>query len=272
MGIYMTAAPIGRIIALASANSLLMPLFGGSWRMTLATYATVALVAGFIWLLIARDVTSDGKDESSKDKTPQSGVKVFQLLLRIRVVQIILIMSLGLFMLNHGLNNWLPEILREGGMSPAKAGVWSTVPIAVGIVALLVIPQIATPARRMPMLIGVFVLAGLSVLIIGTAGGWALFGGLVLQGAAGRGALPLIMITLMDSRRVGSHRMGAAGGLYFTFGEAGGVLGPLILGIVADLSGGFLGGIIFLAGLCVVLVFLAVVLGLAVREEQTSTS
>lgn len=271
MGIYMTASPVGRIIALATANSLLMPMFGASWRMTLVTYAVVSLVAGLLWLFIAQDVAPVVPEESRKDKTPVSGIKVFPMLLRIRVVQIVLIMSVGLFMINHGLNNWLPEILREGGMSPGTAGLWSTIPVAVGIVALLVIPQLATPARRMPMLFGVFVLAGLSVLVIGTAGGWPLFGGLVLQGAAGRGALPLLMITLMESRQVGSHRIGAAAGLYFTCGEVGGVLGPLLLGIVADLTGGFLGGMIFLAGLCAVLASLTVVLGHAIREQQTST-
>ena len=122
------------------------------------------------------------------------------------------------------------------------------------------------------MLMVIFVLAGVSVMIIGTAGGWPLFGGLVLQGAAARGALPIIMITLMESRQVGAHRMGAAGGLLFTCGEVGGVLGPLLLGIVADLSGGFFGGMIFLAGICAVLVSLTVVLRLAIREQNTPGS
>jgi MFS-type transporter involved in bile tolerance (Atg22 family) len=44
--------------------------------------------------------------------------------------------------------------------------------------------------------------------------------------------------------------MGAAGGMYFTAGEIGGVLGPLTIGTLADLSGGFAAGLYFLAALC----------------------
>jgi cyanate permease len=41
--------------------------------------------------------------------------------------------------------------------------------------------------------------------------------------------------------------MGAAGGLYFSFGEVGGVLGPVIIGIFRDLTGDFSIGLTILA-------------------------
>jgi MFS-type transporter involved in bile tolerance (Atg22 family) len=71
----------------------------------------------------------------------------------------------------------------------------------------------------------------------------------------------------MDAPRIGPQRMGAAGGLYFTAGEVGGVLGPLLLGIMADLTGGFREGLFTLAGLSVVLIFLAVRLGFTLRKQ-----
>jgi cyanate permease len=59
--------------------------------------------------------------------------------------------------------------------------------------------------------------------------------------------------------------MGAAGGLYFTAGEVGGVMGPLMRGILADQIGGFTSGLVILAGLCVFLMVLTVALGVALR-------
>ena len=43
---------------------------------------------------------------------------------RLRVVQIVLVMSVGIFFLNHGLSNWLPEILRAKGR---RMQAWSEV-------------------------------------------------------------------------------------------------------------------------------------------------
>ena len=52
---------------------------------------------------------------------------------------------------------------------------------------------------------------------------------------------------------VGSKKTGAAGGLYFTFGEIGGVLGPVLLGVSADIFNGFNAGIFLFSGICFIL-------------------
>ena len=80
------------------------------------------------------------------------------------------------------------------------------------------------------------------------------------------------MLTLMDAPQVGPQRMGAAAGLYFTAGEVGGVLGPLLVGIVADLTGGFLGGVLMLASVSFALAGLALVLGFALRSDSSDVS
>ena len=80
-----------------------------------------------------------------------------------------------------------------------------------------------------------------------------LVGTLILLGISSRGVMPIIMLTLISL--VGSEKTGAAGGLYFTAGEVGGVMGPILLGVSADLFSGFTPGLIFLSGLCVVLSF-----------------
>ena len=60
--------------------------------------------------------------------------------------------------------------------------------------------------------------------------------------------------------------MGAAGGLYFMVGEVGGVLGPLFLGVVADLSDGFLASLLMLTVMSVALAALSVRLGFLLRK------
>jgi nitrate/nitrite transporter NarK len=80
--------------------------------------------------------------------------------------------------------------------------------------------------------------------------------------------MPIIMLTLMEARQVGAQHMGAAGGLYFAAGEVGGVAGPVLVGVVADLTGGFLGGLLMLTGLCVALALLSTALRPALRTER----
>ena len=64
----------------------------------------------------------------------------------------VLAMSVAAFSLNHGINNWLPEILRLAGMSTEAAGYWAAIPVLCGVVGSLTIPRMALPSRRLPML------------------------------------------------------------------------------------------------------------------------
>ena len=265
IGLYMTGSPVGRVVAMTTANSILMPAFGWSWRLTLASYAGVALLAGLIWWALARDVRQPDVQAADSRGSLTTGLYVFPSLLRMRAVQIVLVLSAGSFFFRHGFNNWLPEILRAGGMTAAQAGFWAALPILVGIGATVIVPQLAKPSRRIPMLVGIFLASGAAAVIVGTASGAPLVFGLLLEGAAGIGVAPIIMLTLMDAPQVGAKHMGAAGGVYFAAGEVGGVLGPVLVGVVADMTGGFLGGLLMLAIVSVALAFVAVGLRTALR-------
>jgi cyanate permease len=223
---------------------------------------------GLVWFVLARDVQPSGEREQRPGTTLASSFKTFPVLLRIRVVQIVLAMSVGSFLFNHSLNNWLPEILRAGSMTAARASFWATVPMIVGIGATLVIPRLATPRRRLLLLVGMLCAAGASAVIVGTSTGGLLIVGLVLAGIAATGVMPIIMLVLMDAPQVGPQRMGAAGGLFFTAGEVGGVMGPLMLGVVTDLTGGFLGGLLMLMSSSVALALLVPWLGVALKHPK----
>ena len=124
-------------------------------------------------------------------------------------------------------------------MSAAQAGMWAAIPTAVGIVGALLIPRYATPQRRMRVLAALFVIAGIATLALHSSDGDFVSIGLVAQGIARSAMMPIAVLLLMDSKEVGAKHMGAAGGLFFTSAEIGGVLGPLTIGIVAERSGGF---------------------------------
>ncbi|MDA1226480.1 MAG: hypothetical protein O3A33_00780 [Chloroflexi bacterium] len=150
-------------------------------------------------------------------------------------------------------------------MTASKAGLWASPPVVIGMVATLIIPQLARPTIRLGLLMGIFVVAGLGALVIGFGQGQWLTLGLILQGVASRGVMPVILLILMDAKQISPQRMGAVGGLYFTVGEVGGVLGPLMLGVAADITGGFQDGIVLLAGLCFLLAVVSVALRPALK-------
>ena len=54
-------------------------------------------------------------------------------------VPILLAMAVAVFAYTHGLNAWLPELLRRGGLGLVEAGYWASFPTLVGIAASLVI-------------------------------------------------------------------------------------------------------------------------------------
>ena len=256
MGIYITGPALGGISALSLTNSVVMPLAGGSWRTTLLAYAAFALGCGIAWLAIGAHGASRSVERrvAAEPKSPQR--PVFAGLLRLRAVRIVLLMSICIFFFNHTLNNWLPEILRSGGMDARSAGFWASIPTVVGIACSLVIPRLAIPSRRLAILFSLFVCAALAPLLIQGGTGAVLVAGLGLQGIARGSMMTIAILVLMETPDVGPRHMGAAGGLFFSAAEIGGVLGPLTIGFLFDLAGGFAAGLYLLTAVSAALMVL----------------
>lgn len=248
IGIYMTGPYIGSALALASANSVFMPLFDQSWRATLAVFAAFVVVAMLIWIVFAREPAAP----TSTASRAAPGWKEFAVLLRIPLVRTVLAMTLIAFLFNHALNSWLPEILRAGGMDATAAGLWSALPTLVGIVAALTLPRLATPPRRVDMLTMFYVSMLISSLLLAFTGIIGTVIALVLFGLA-RIVSVVMTLILLEAPGVDTRNTATAAGLYFTAGEIGGVLGPTILGVVADLSGDFTMPLVVMAATTVAL-------------------
>jgi cyanate permease len=250
MGLYNVGQAIGTIGALLLTSSVGLALAGGNWRLVLIFYGVVALLAALGWAFISNHAASRALETraAAEPRVPQT--RVFIELLRVRALRTILFLALGTFFFGHALSNWLPEILRAGGMDIARAGMWASIPVVIGIAGALVFPRFAIPTRRMKLLAFLFTAQMLAPLLIDEGAGATLAIGLMLQGIA-RGSLSIIVVlVLMELREVDSQRMGAAAGMYFTAGEIGGVLGPLSIGTLYDLTGGFSAGLYCLALLC----------------------
>ena len=148
-------------------------------------------------------------------------------------------MSIGIFFFNHGLNNWLPEIIRSKGLSFAEAGYWAAIPTTISIISALLIPRFATTERRV-LVMGLLILAaGLATTLLHTSPGFPLAFGLCLQGLARGAMMTVALLMLVEIPNVGPKRAGTAGGLFFTAAEIGGVAGPLVIGFLHDLTGDF---------------------------------
>ena len=246
IGIYDVGMRLGGLMALAATNSVVMPLAGYSWRLTFVYYGLLAVVIAFMWLLLARD-TRPAED------TGRTGIReVFAGLIQVRNVQILLVIGFFIFVVNHGLNNWLPKFLEAGGMSPAQAGFAASIPIVAGIPAVLVIPRLIPPRLRGRVLALFALMIAVILLMLVTTSGVPLYIVLVLFGIATAVFVPLILLILMETPEVSSRYMGSAGGMFFCIAELGGFAGPLILGAFVDVTGGFLAGVSLLAVLCLV--------------------
>ena len=262
MGIYITGPALGGISALALTNSVAMPLMDQNWRHVMFLYAGIGLAIGLIWLVINRHPQARALEHLAMAERGQGQWTVFRGLLGLPAVRAVLVMAVGAFFFNHGLNNWLPEILRRVGMTAAQAGYWSAIPTAVGILGSLLIPRLAIPARRRKILFALIVAAGISTLLLQHAGHALPLGlGLMLQGLARGSLMTVLMLSLVETPGVGSRHAGAAGGLFFSAAEIGGVLGPLTLGALSDLTGDFTAGLYLLTGVCCLLILLMARLG-----------
>ena len=272
MGIYMTAPTLGSMTGLSLTNSLFMPMFSGDWRSVLMLYAVFIISASIIWWLITAQKDSKSVEVSLAAEPRESQKDNFLRLIKIPAFQIVLVMSVGIFFFNHGLNNWLPEILRSKGLSATEAGYYASIPAAFAVIASLSIPRLATPNRRIWILFIMFSACGVSSLVLHSIDGTILPFALVLQGIARGCMMTLSILILLDIPQVGSKRAGVAGGMFFSAAEIGGVMGPVSIGMMSDWSGGFSSTLYMLTAVSVVLLILLTALWHQKAQNDSLTS
>ncbi|MEM7425203.1 MAG: MFS transporter [Pseudomonadota bacterium] len=268
MGLYITGPAIAGIIAYASSQGVLMPMFDGDWRSVLRVWAWAALAITAVWFLIyLRSVRA----ESGAGNSQSGGGFEYGLILRLlrsRNVALLLATGIGVLCIDHGLRNWIPEILRTAGWSAEQAGYLAVISVVFGVAGALAFPRLAVPKRRLSILRGLFACAAAGCLLLSTGAASAMIAGLVLTGLASGAMMTITILSLIEQRGIGAERAGLAGGMFFAFAEIGGVGGPVMIGVAKDATGVFPPALWLLAGLCVLLIGLT----LMVRTQEQAAS
>jgi predicted MFS family arabinose efflux permease len=100
------------------------------------------------------------------------------------------------------------------------------------------------------------VLTAVNIILVMKISGMSLYIGLAVLGFISAPFMALLLLILMDSPGVEPRHMGSAGGMFYCVAEIGGFAGPFFMGVLVDLTGTFMAGALFLAGLCIAIAVL----------------
>jgi cyanate permease len=244
--VYATGPLVGISLALATAARFVVPVTG-SWRGMSLIYGIVVLAVAVVWWLLAREAPSAEAGEGRAQAGETRGMGVLMELLRIRNVQVLLLLAIATFLLNHALTSWMPTLLEESGMSLAQAGSWVSAGTIVGILGLLLSAGFVRHGYRVPAMgvlltVGVVTTVGLALL-----SGPSLVGAVMVSGIVRTPMMPLLTLILMETPGIGARRIGASAGLFFAAAEIGGFGGPWVLGVLRDVTGDLTVGMLVLA-------------------------
>jgi cyanate permease len=252
-GIYITGAAAGIAMVLALTHPVFLPLAGG-WRQAHLIYGALAFAIAIAWLVFGRDNPDSTFDRRARKQNKEKG-SYLSVITQPAVWMVVAVGFAG-FLANHGVRNWLPEILEQAGMSREVAGLLGALPAITGIIGSIFVLRLATRgarARRIAIL-SLLVVTALAVLAIMSTSGPLLVLAIMVEGFCAGAFAPLMLNTLMEMPGVGARNTGAAAGLFFAVGELGGTAGPLMMGIAADLTNTFSAGLILVAATMVVMI------------------
>ena len=265
-GIYVVGRDTGAVFALATAASLVIALTG-SWRGIAIVYGVITLLVIALWVAFSKDLqpvppVHPGEGIERGDASENGGVMD---LLKIRDIQLVLVLGFVVFFMNHGLGAWLPTVLRESGMPLAESGRWVAAGIGLAMLSNFAVPSLARKGLRSRWLLVMLLGGALTTAGLACFSGTALIAMVLLGTVIRSPAMQVLTLVLMETPGVGAKRVGAAAGLFFAVAEIGGFTGPLTLGVVRDSSGGLTLGLWIIVAITAV----AAVLPLLIRERRS---
>jgi CP family cyanate transporter-like MFS transporter len=239
-GIYTAALCSGAAIA-AGTTELLRELFDQQWRPALAFWLVPAVIAFVAWWFQLSDKRLGVKSEKPRGKS----------IYRDRLAwQIALYMGLQ-SSLAYAVFGWLPTILQDRGISAVEAGLALSVSILAQVVSAVAAPLIASQMRdqrAMIFLVMLLVVASLAGCIYGPMDQMWLW--VVLLGL-GQGGSFSLALTLLAVRARDVEGAGRLSGMAQSLGYIMAAFGPLLVGVLRDLFGGWqaAGGFLIAIGL-----------------------
>ena len=261
-GIYAGGFFTGSVSAAFLTGAVLLPAFGDSWRGPLLVWGVLAGVALAIWLASLRfwsAPSSDARPAHSVDAAPPAGSTWSPW--RDRAIWITSWLFLGQGLFYYLLAAWLPSVYEDLGMSARQGALLFALFNLATFPAMVGLPALSDRAgSRRPVMLFAAVLtltAGLGLALAPDAGGWDIVWA-ILAGAGSSGIFGLTLVLPTDYAP--PSRTGAAAGMMLMIGYLGSATGPLIGGVVRDLTGSFSGALWVLPVISVSLVAGAIVL------------
>ncbi|MFI7426211.1 MFS transporter [Micromonospora sp. NPDC049836] len=232
-GAYTMALTVGTTVAAASAVPVAHAF--GSWRAGLGVWAGLAALAVLPWVPLAlRD------RRARRAATPVAAVATPA---RIRPGRTRLGWAMAIYfgaqsLSGYAIMGWLAQLFRDAGYSAQTAGLLLAGVTALGVPVALAMPAVAGRLRTLrPLVLGLTAFStaaylGLALAPHGPAPFW------VLLLALGQGAFPLILTTIGLRARTAEGTVALSAFAQST-GYLIAALGPLLVGILYEATGGW---------------------------------
>jgi len=216
-----------------------------SWRLSVGIWAVPAAVAAAVWLVLALRLPADHHAPaaaSTADVRPRIG--------RSSTVWGLVVLFAMMSLSNYAIITWVPAVLTDAGGSAALGGSMVALYSAWGVVAALVVPQLATRLANpfvVVVVCAVVLVAGYLGLLLSPLGGTVVW---VCALGVGVSTFPLCM-TLINRRTRTAQSASAVSGFVQGIGYGLACVGPVGLGLLREATGSWSVPLLVLAGTAV---------------------
>ncbi|MEW1584575.1 MFS transporter [Micromonospora vinacea] len=241
-GAYTMALTVGTTVAAASAVPIAHAF--GSWRAGLGVWAAMAAVAVLPWVPLALRARA-----AARRATPTAAVATP---VRVRPARTRLGWAMAVYfgaqsLSGYAIMGWLAQLFRDAGYQPESAGLLLAGVTALGVPIALLMPTLAGRLGTLrPLVLGLTTASALAYLGLALAPHGAALLWVALL-AIGQGAFPMILTAIGLRARTAEGTVALSAFAQST-GYVIAALGPLMVGILYEATGGWTAPIGFLLG------------------------
>ncbi|SDJ51012.1 CynX/NimT family MFS transporter [Salimicrobium halophilum] len=229
-GVYVTS--MGVFASVASGVSIpIASGLGWGWTNTLAIWAIPALLAMILWIYLIWKERNTAKEE---EYIALEDSNVWKSPLAWKIAAFMGLQSF-LFYVTVA---WLPEMLHASGVTIATAGWMTSAALFIGLPASFLVPVIAEKfedQRYVVLLLGCIALIGYSSLWIGNSLPLLILS-IICIGITLSGSFALAL-AFLGMRTKSARQASALSGMAQAFGYALAAIGPMLIGLLFDISG-----------------------------------